>query len=317
MCRRPSRSLNITVTALIRFSSVRYLMRSSRILSSGTRLSRCSLACRFSSSSSPYESRRKSCSSLVILLLGTVYHRFAFRAKSTLSTKRSSGGKVWLINCVYGADSEESNSGQSRETGGRLQIVSRPPLEGMNLTGSHLHLRSGGGAELLQQREEVPVHYLLNDLLILSAVDGSAAYGSGLAGGRDPQELAFVGAAGGPVNDNFVAFGNQIVEAETKIRERIAAHCDVSFEALDARPQRGEDGVAITAVLGNILVHTFGLSLIPAFFVKTARKLLISIENVFIFHGEGPFLVELPEPADTHASTAVPIKGIYSGERGA
>src|SRR5712675_480007 len=64
MCSRPSRSLNNTVTALIRFSSVRYLSRSSWILWIATRFRRCSFACRFSSSSSSYESARKLRSSL-------------------------------------------------------------------------------------------------------------------------------------------------------------------------------------------------------------------------------------------------------------
>src|SRR6266481_5763928 len=62
MCRRPSRSLNSTVTALIRFSSVRYLSRSSWIFPGATCLVRWSLALRFSSSNSAYDRLRKSCS---------------------------------------------------------------------------------------------------------------------------------------------------------------------------------------------------------------------------------------------------------------
>src|SRR5215468_3028072 len=64
MCSRPSRSLKRTVRALMRFSSVRYLIRSSRILSIETRFLRCSLALRLSSSSSSYERARKLRSSL-------------------------------------------------------------------------------------------------------------------------------------------------------------------------------------------------------------------------------------------------------------
>src|SRR5947209_5203183 len=67
MCSRPSRSVNITVTALMRFSSVRYRNRSSWICAAGTRSLRCRLAVRFSSSSSPYESVRKSRSSVAIV----------------------------------------------------------------------------------------------------------------------------------------------------------------------------------------------------------------------------------------------------------
>src|SRR5579862_4122406 len=66
MCSRPSRSLKSTVTALIRFSSVRYLIRSSRILSLETRFLRCSFASRFRSSSSSYVSARKLRSSVGI-----------------------------------------------------------------------------------------------------------------------------------------------------------------------------------------------------------------------------------------------------------
>src|SRR5579864_5003176 len=64
MCNRPSRSVKRTVRALTRFSSVRYLRRSSRILSSETRFLRCSLALRLSSSSSSYDRARKLRSSL-------------------------------------------------------------------------------------------------------------------------------------------------------------------------------------------------------------------------------------------------------------
>src|SRR5450631_2237399 len=69
MCSRPSRSLNNTVTALIRFSSVRYRIRSSRIRSGAMRFLRCSFASRFSSSNSSYDSARKFRSSLDMYLL--------------------------------------------------------------------------------------------------------------------------------------------------------------------------------------------------------------------------------------------------------
>src|ERR1041384_7771200 len=51
MCSRPSTSVKQTVTALIRFSSVRYLRRSSSTCASGVCLVRFSLASRFISSS--------------------------------------------------------------------------------------------------------------------------------------------------------------------------------------------------------------------------------------------------------------------------
>src|SRR5579862_6280060 len=64
MCNRPSRSLNSTVTALIRFSSVKYLIRCSLMFSAGIRFLRCSFASRFNSSSSSYDNARKFLSSL-------------------------------------------------------------------------------------------------------------------------------------------------------------------------------------------------------------------------------------------------------------
>src|SRR6266852_5233776 len=69
MCKRPSRSLNNTVTALMRFSSVKYLMRSSCTSCAATRSRRCFLAFRFSSSSSSYGSAKKLRSSFDISLL--------------------------------------------------------------------------------------------------------------------------------------------------------------------------------------------------------------------------------------------------------
>src|SRR5215475_13367739 len=73
MCSRPSRSLNNTVTALMRFSSVRYLMRSSWILCGATRFLRCSLALRFSCSSSSYDRERKLRNSVDMNLLEKVW----------------------------------------------------------------------------------------------------------------------------------------------------------------------------------------------------------------------------------------------------
>src|SRR6202161_1310899 len=73
MCKRPSRSLKSTVTALMRFSSVRYLMRSSWMVSAATRSRRCFLALRFSSSNSSYERDRKLRSSVVMFLLKGSY----------------------------------------------------------------------------------------------------------------------------------------------------------------------------------------------------------------------------------------------------
>src|SRR5450432_2724073 len=72
MCSRPSRSLNNTVTALIRFSSVRYRIRSSRIRSGAMRFLRCSFASKFSSSNSSYDSAKKFRSSLDMYLLGWI-----------------------------------------------------------------------------------------------------------------------------------------------------------------------------------------------------------------------------------------------------
>src|SRR5580698_7077808 len=64
MCNRPSRSLKSTVSALMRFSSVRYLSRSSRMVSRETRFLRSSFALRLRSSSSSYDNARKLRSSL-------------------------------------------------------------------------------------------------------------------------------------------------------------------------------------------------------------------------------------------------------------
>src|SRR6185436_6077609 len=78
MWRRPSRSLKRTVTALIRFSSVRYLRRSSWILCAATRFFRCSLAFKFRDSNSSYESERKLRSSFDMVLLIVFWARRSF-----------------------------------------------------------------------------------------------------------------------------------------------------------------------------------------------------------------------------------------------
>src|SRR6266404_1074668 len=79
MCSRPSRSLKSTVTALMRFSSVKYLMRSSCTLCAATRSRRCFLAFRLSSSSSSYGSAKKLRSSFNMTLLNESFHDFGGR----------------------------------------------------------------------------------------------------------------------------------------------------------------------------------------------------------------------------------------------
>src|ERR1700690_3178907 len=88
MCSRPSRSLNNTVTALMRFSSVKYLSRCSRIMSAESRLLRCSFASRFSSSSSSYDSSKKFLSSLDMDLLDWIaLHGAEFTRTNRVSAK--------------------------------------------------------------------------------------------------------------------------------------------------------------------------------------------------------------------------------------
>src|SRR5579862_2886485 len=98
MCRRPSRSLNMTVTALMRFSSVRYFKRSSRTVSRGVRFSRAFFASRFNSSSSAYESVRKSCNPL------KTQPPQNLGPKHQLSVVDGGRGNEFAIDCVYGED---------------------------------------------------------------------------------------------------------------------------------------------------------------------------------------------------------------------
>jgi hypothetical protein len=70
----------------------------------------------------------------------------------------------------------------------------RPRTSTQILAGSYLHFGSRRGAQLFQQRQQVPIDELFHDLLVLNAVDGSAANRGDLAGGRDAQKWAFLGA---------------------------------------------------------------------------------------------------------------------------
>src|SRR6185437_10892174 len=110
MCRRPSRSLNMTVTALMRLSSVKYLSRSSWILWAGTRFLRCSFASRLSSSNSSYERVRKFLSSVDMELLGCemkpaeLFSRLANDSLGYRAAFSSGQLKVLMggIRCIYG-----------------------------------------------------------------------------------------------------------------------------------------------------------------------------------------------------------------------
>src|SRR6266404_1075879 len=122
MCKRPSRSLKSTVTALMRFSSVRYLMRSSCTLCGATRSCRCFLAFRLSSSSSSYGRARKLRNSVDMSLLNLSYK--AIRG-TTYRDKMDGHRAVSVSRCVSERQIEKPTSSQLKNKSHKLDFQIR------------------------------------------------------------------------------------------------------------------------------------------------------------------------------------------------
>ena len=117
------------------------------------------------------------------------------------------------------------------------------PAQDRERLGARLCFRLGfhGDAKLLHHGHEVPVGPLFSDLSAFDAEDRRAGDRGFAVGGLHAEELARMRAGNGPVDDDFVAFGDGVVDCELAVGEAVSAGGDVMLEVVGSSLKRGKD----------------------------------------------------------------------------
>lgn len=92
--------------------------------------------------------------------------------------------------------------------------------------------RGWDGAKLLHQTHAIHQAPMFHELAISNTDDVDHAKGYALAGGRDAQKLALLGAAPGHADYHLVAFGEDVINCGFEIWEGAAQHDGQHFYAL-------------------------------------------------------------------------------------
>ena len=77
-------------------------------------------------------------------------------------------------------------------------------------------------AELLHQAQSVPVDIAFRQLAVQEASGGHAGDGELLPGWRNPVEIPFVGTVTRPTGHDGIAFGNEVLDRQSKVGESSA-----------------------------------------------------------------------------------------------
>ena len=86
------------------------------------------------------------------------------------------------------------------------------------------------------------------DLGAFEPIDGGAVNGHLAVGGLHAEERTFVSSVGCPVDDDFIALGDGVVDGEERtsdIGKCLAACLDVVFDVLDSRVHVGKHWIVV------------------------------------------------------------------------
>jgi hypothetical protein len=113
------------------------------------------------------------------------------------------------------------------------------------------HRPSCVDTELLHHGHQIPVDPLFDDHRPVKFVDRGTAYGRLPVGRRHPQEVAPMSPIGRPVDDNFIALRDGVIDVEAEIGKCLAAVLDVVADVLRSRSEAGKDRIVEAAVAGE------------------------------------------------------------------
>src|SRR5258707_11175943 len=136
-----------------------------------------------------------------------------------------------------------------------------------------LRLRSGGfgfgglrdDAELLHKAQSVPVDPAFRHLAVREAGNGYPGDSELLPRWRNPAQIAFMGTPTGPTGHHCFAFGNDVLDRQTKVGESSAVERCSLLLTLGTSPKIGCRGVMVVVVGGKELVCHRQIALVPKF----------------------------------------------------
>src|SRR6266849_8732023 len=278
MCKRPSRSLNNTVTALMRFSSVKYLRRSSCTFCGATRSRRCFLAFRFSSSSSSYGSAKKLRSSFDISLLKVSCKEFRW---ADYRRKMAGHETVRVSRCVSKRQIEKLAT-SSRKTNPNnhyfKSVVRAPPLvQFLSRVANHWARAPSRGRSVVillpQVRDQVLAHHPAQRVLQFHQLNEQIMLGIQVRRGHRRLEIETQ-----PLLNPAHPRALRQIQEQNQIEH-------------DGRRQNRVAAQEIHLDLHGIAEPSEDVDVVPAFFVVPARRIIIDAH--FVVHLAVQHRVEL------------------------
>src|SRR6266478_10060169 len=131
------------------------------------------------------------------------------------------------------------------------------------------------GAELLHKAQSVPADIGFRHLAVREAANGYSGNGELLPGWGNAVEVTFMGTAAGPTGHDCFAFGNDVLDRQTKVGESSAVEsCSLLF-TLRATPKIGCRRVMMFVVGSKELVYQRQITLVPNFFKQTTDDSLV------------------------------------------
>jgi hypothetical protein len=171
-----------------------------------------------------------------------------------------------LLKWRPGTDSEEkmgASGARSREKDWKV-------LRGLRLRCSGLSLGElRDDTELLHKAQSVPADIGFRYLAVREATNGYSGNGELLPGWRNPVEVTFMSTATGPTGHYCFAFGNDVLDRQTKVGESSTVESYSLLFTLRAAPRIGCRSVMVFVVGGEEFVCQRQIALVPNFFNQT------------------------------------------------
>src|SRR5271169_3084366 len=142
----------------------------------------------------------------------------------------------------------------------------------------------GNDAELLHEAQSVPVDIAFEHFAVRKAGNAYAGDVELLVGGGDAVEFALMGTAARPASHNCFAFGDEVLDRETNVGERITVKSDSLLLSFWSAADIGRRTVVMSVRRCDELVCYLHLALVPNFFEQTT-----DVSFVLFRHGYSPF----------------------------
>src|SRR6266704_178113 len=130
-------------------------------------------------------------------------------------------------------------------------------------------------AELLHKAQSIPVDPAFYHLATREAGDADPGDGELLPRGRNPAEIAFMGTPAGPTGHHCFAFGNEVLDRQSKVGEGSAVESRSFLLTLGASPNIRRRRVMVGVGRGKELVCDRQIALVPNLFEQTTDYIFV------------------------------------------